>query len=287
MRGQDLLTLQPEKSSMIRSLFIGLIMFVATVSASAQRGYEVGGFLGAGWYFGDLNPDFRLGHPGPAVGLIGRHNFNERIGVALTGNYTFVQGNDAWSENPFQRARNLSFRSNIFDIGGRFEFNFMRYKHGSEDYWFTPYIFGGLSVFVFNPKAELDGEWYALRELGTEGQFTGEEYYTLQPAINYGMGLKFDINYEWSINIEIDARRLWTDYLDDVSTVYADKLELEALRGPIAVALSDRSIPDSNFPQIGEPGRQRGDSQGTDVYGMVKIGLMYYFGEIRCPEILY
>lgn len=272
---------------MLRSFLFSLSLILCTSILPAQIGYEFGGFLGAGWYFGDLNPDFSLNHPGPAIGLIGRHNFNDRIGLALTGNYTFVEGNDAWSENPYQRARNLSFRSNIFDFGGRFEFNFMRYKHGSQDYWFTPYVFGGISVFVFNPKAELNGEWYALRDLGTEGQFTGEEYYILQPALNYGLGLKFDLSYEWSINIEIDARKLWTDYLDDVSSVYADKLEIDALRGPIAVALSDRSIPDSNFPQIGEAGRQRGDSQNNDIYGMVKVGLVYYFGEIRCPEILY
>jgi hypothetical protein len=271
----------------MRSLALVFSILLSTQILPAQQGYEAGGFLGMGWYFGDINPSFNIGHPGPAAGLLGRYNFNERLCMALTANYTYVRGDDNWSDNPFQRARNLNFVSHIFDLGGRFEFNFLKYRHGSQDEWFTPYVFGGISVFGFNPRTKLDGVWYDLRDMGTEGQFIGEEYYVLQPALNYGLGLKFDLNYHWSINIELDSRYLWTDYLDDVSTVYPDKAELLALRGPEAVALSDRSRPNDAFPQIGQAGRQRGDSRKNDVYAMVKVGLVYYFGEIRCPAILY
>lgn len=271
----------------MRKILLIFTLVAGLQSVHAQQGYEAGGFLGLGWYFGDLNPDFNIGHPGPAAGLLGRYNFNERLCMALNFNYTYIRGDDNWSDNPFQLARNLNFASNIFDLGGRFEFNFLRYKHGSKDYWFTPYVFGGLHVFTFNPRTRYEGDWVYLRELGTEGQFIGEEYYVIQPALNYGFGLKFDLSYHWSINIEIDARYLWTDYLDDVSTVYPDKPELQALRGPVAVALADRSRPSEAFPQIGQAGRQRGDSQNNDIYAMLKVGLVYYFGEIRCPAILY
>lgn len=271
----------------MRYFLLFLALAALPLVSAAQRGVEAGGFLGLGWYFGDLNPNFNIGHPGPAVAGLARYNFNERLCMALNANYTYVRGDDLWSDNPFQQARNLRFSSHVFDLGGRFEFNFLNYKHGSRDEWFTPYVFGGLAVFGFQPRAKYEGQWYNLRELGTEGQFVGEEYYVLQPAMQYGMGLKFDLSYHWSINIELDARYLWTDYLDDVSTVYADKTELQALRGPVAVALSDRSRPGNDFPQIGEPGRQRGDSRKNDAYGMVKVGLVYYFGEIRCPDIVY
>lgn len=271
----------------MRLIVIVILCYSFLPQSRAQIGYEAGGFLGMGWYFGDLNPDFNISHPGPAVGLMGRYNFNERLCMALNFNYTRVFGNDQWSDNPYQKARNLNFTSNIFDFGGRFEFNFLEYKHGSDDHWFTPYVFGGLSVFSFNPKTKYDGVWHNLRDLGTEGQFIGEEYYVIQPALNYGFGVKIDINYNWSINMELDMRYLWTDYLDDVSTVYPDKAEIQALRGPVAAALSDRSIPNDDFPQIGQFGRQRGDSQNNDLYAMVKVGLVYYFGEIRCPEITF
>ena len=40
------------------------------------------------------------------------------------------------------------------------------------------------------------------------------------------MGLKYDLNYEWSLNVELSVRQPGTDYLDDVSTVYPDMFEL-------------------------------------------------------------
>lgn len=46
--------------------------------------------------------------------------------------------------------------------------------------------------------------------------------------------MKIDLSYRWSLNLELSARRIFSDYLDDVSTVYADKEDLEKLRGDVA-----------------------------------------------------
>ena len=119
--------------------------------------------------------------------------------------------------------------------------------------------------------------------MGTEGQFKGDEYYTVQGAITYGIGFKIDLSYEWSLNFELSARRAFTDYVDDVSTVYPDMDDLEALRGPIAVQLADRSMVGDNEIRIGQPGRQRGNKNNNDSYAMLGVGLVYYFGDIRCP----
>ena len=262
-----------------------IILFGLSYSLTfAQLGWEAGGWIGTSYYFGDLNTSFRLNRPGIAAGLVGRYNFNERLCFKFSANYGNVSAYDSDSNNSFEKARNLSFKSIIVDGTGQFEFNFLPYVHGSRDKFYTPYIFAGLSAFYFNPKAELDGEWIALRPLGTEGQFKGEEYYTIQGAIAYGVGLKLDLSYEWSLNFEISSRRLFTDYLDDVSTVYPDMDDLEALHGPDAVALSDRSIIGENEVRIGQEGRQRGSSNVNDIYVMAGISLVYYFGDIRCPK---
>lgn len=263
-------------------LFILCFLCIA-LSARSQEGWEAGGWLGISYYFGDLNPSFDLGAPGLAAGLIARHNFNNRICIKISGNYGNVSGDDARSENAFRKARNLSFKSVIFDGAAQLEFNFLPYDHGSKDHFFTPYLFGGFSAFYYNPKAKYNGKWVELRPLGTEGQFQGEEYYSISGGLVYGGGIKMDINYFWSLNLEISARRLFTDYLDDVSTVYPDKKDLEALRGELAVALSDRSLT-FDGQQIGQVGRQRGDSKTKDAYVFVGLGLVYYFGDIRCPK---
>lgn len=259
----------------------------APLVSYAQPGWEVGGWLGTTYYFGDLNTRFDLSRPGPGLGLAARYNFNYRLCMKFGANYGRVRATDANSSNDFERARNLSFASNIFELETQFEFNFLHYEHGSRDYPFTPYLFAGLSVFYFNPKAQYEGEWIGLRSLGTEGQFLGDEYYLIQPALVYGGGFKFDISPSWSINIDISARRLFTDFLDDVSGVYADKDELEGLRGPVAVDLSDRSTQaDRERFNIGQAGRQRGNSKDNDSFNFIKVGLMYYFGYLPCPSIL-
>jgi len=269
------------------SVIIILLQFLIT-GLWAQQGWEAGGWLGVSHYFGDLNTNMRITDPGYAGGIIGRYNFNKRVCLKFSGNYGNVSAQDADSDNLYERARNLSFRSTVIDGTLQMEFNFLTYTHGSKDEMFTPYLLGGINVLYFNPQAEYEGTWVDLRPLGTEGQFRGEEYYTTQFGLAFGLGMKIDLNYRWSLNLELSARRLFTDYLDDVSTVYADKEDIEKLRGDIAVALSDRSL---LLPGVNEdgslslPGRQRGNSVTKDSYAFFGLGLVYYFGELKCPAI--
>ena len=145
---------------------------------------------------------------------------------------------------------------------------------------------GHVNVTSFNPKAEYEGRLVELAPLGTEGQFRGEEYYTLSAGWMYGGGFKVDLSYRLSLNFEIAARALGTDYLDDVSGTYPNKENLRRARGSIAVALSDRSIPLPGVEnsQLGREGVQRGNSKNNDTYVFIGAGVMYYFGGLKCPD---
>ncbi len=269
---------------MNKKKLIILLITLLPMASFAQQGWEVGGWLGVSHYFGDLNTRFDVLHPGPAGGAIARYNFNKRLCLRFGANYGYVGANDANSKNSFEQRRNLSFNSHIFEGAATFEFNFMPYTHGSRDEFFTPYLFGGFSVFHYNPKAKHNGEWIKLQQMGTEGQFKGEEYFLTQPALVYGLGIKWDLTPEWSMNVELNARYLFTDYLDDVSTVYPEMDDLEALRGELAVMMSDRSIPDAEGILIGQPGRQRGDDSNNDYFTFFGIGVVRYFGKLKCPS---
>jgi len=270
----------------VKKLLISICLLGLIFPAFAQKGWEAGAWLGTSYYFGDLNTNYRLDRPNLAGGLIARYNFNNRIALKFSGNYGKVEAYDADSDNAFERARNLSFQSEVFDGTAQLEFNFLPYTHRSRDEFFTPYAFAGFSVFGFNPQAEFEGELVELRPLGTEGQFQGEEYYTVQGAFAYGVGLKLDINFEWSINVEFSGRALFTDYLDDVSTVYPDRNDLRRQRGDLAAELSDRSIsiPGVEDSQLGRAGTQRGNSTNNDHLVFLQVGILYYFGDLRCPE---
>ncbi len=269
----------------VKKLALGLFLLAAW-SLHGQRGWEAGAWGGVSYYFGDLNTNYYLGMPNLAAGVMGRFNFNERVCFKMGASFGRIEASDAVSKNIYEQARNLSFRSQIIEGSAEFEFNFLPYIHGSRDAFFTPYLFAGIAIFSFNPEAEYQGRWVELRPLGTEGQFKGEEYFAVQPALSYGGGFKFDLNAAWSVNLEISARNASTDYLDDVSTVYPDKRDLGRARGDLAVALSDRSIdvPGVNDSQLGQAGTQRGNSKNKDMYVFAKVGIVRYFGSLRCPS---
>lgn len=261
---------------------LGGLILTSQFSFAQMRGTEVGGWVGVSNYFGDLNTNWRVNRLHLSGGFGARYNFNDRLAARLGFTYGKISAFDADSQNEFERRRNLSFESILIDGTAQFEFNFMPYIHGHRDFFYTPYLFAGITMFYFNPRAELDGQRYDLTKMGTEGQFRGEEYNTTQGALAYGFGFKMDLSYRWSLNIELSGRKLFTDYLDDVSGSYADIRDIRAQRGEIAAQLADRSLE----PKIGQPGRQRGNGKSNDMYAFLTIGMMYYFGDIRCPEFL-
>jgi len=265
----------------MRNVILLVFCLIFLTNAYSQRGVEVGGHVGMATYFGDLNTNYNLSKPGISFGLKSRRNFNERLSIAAGLTYGKVKASDETATNSFERNRNLSFSSNVFDIDFTAEFNFFPYIHGSNDNYYTPYLFAGFSVFKFNPKAELNGDTYVLRDFGTEGQSSGQEYGLVSAALVYGLGFKWDYNRDWSFNVHLSGRKLRTDYIDDVSLKYPDFTSLELSRGAIAVALSNRSTdPDFDVETL-----QRGNGKDNDVIYYLSIGIMKYFGTLPCPAI--
>jgi hypothetical protein len=266
-----------------------LALFLMPNAAQAQldmKGLEIGPWVGASFYLGDLNTEFKLNRPNMAGGFAARYNFNHRLAARISFNYGQIEAFDSDSQNPYERNRNLDFQSNIFDGTAQFEFNFLPYFHGHKEFFYTPYAFAGVSVFNHNPKTRTDnGQLVELRDLGTEGQLRGEEYLVISSALTYGLGIKWDLSYEISMDFNVGVRNASTDYLDDVSTIYPDISDLARSRGPIAVELSDRGIAlDTEGGRIDREGQQRGDDTVNDRYIFVGIGFNYYFGDVRCPD---
>ena len=245
------------------------LSFLCSYKVDAQYN-ELGFMIGASNYKGELsrhiiNTDFLH----PAVGIFYRHNWDRRWSWKMEINYGRISGDDAKASSPFEIDRNLSFYSNILEISPQIEFNFLPFEIGRVDYPFTPYLFTGISVFQFNPKAELDGNVYELQPLGTEGQGTNgtNPYKRVQIAIPIGGGIKIAVG-NIGIGIEVGARRTYSDYLDDVSTLYPDMNSLLAANGPIAVSLSDRSLSqfDTSASVTNAFLKQRGNSTDKDWY---------------------
>ena len=270
----------------MKALFSILLFSVATYQVTAQRVSEVGPFAGVSYYLGDLNLNKHFFFSRPAGGIVHRYILNSHYAIKNSFLYGMVYAFDSKSNNAVQVNRNLHFRSSIIDIATEIEFNFLpfdgpegeRVRAGSEKYYFSPYVFIGFSLFSFNPQANYNGTWFDLQPLGTEGQGTiaypGRKKYSLTKiAIPIGAGIKYDINKKVNFAVEWGIRKTFTDYIDDVSTTYANPVAISTEKGIVASRLSDQSLDlDTKY---GNVGRQRGNSKNNDFYAFA--GLMLTF----------
>ncbi len=237
-------------------------------------------------YFGDLNTRTSFEHMGPGAGVFTRYNMGYRFAWKNGFNFGKVSFSDEASPDPFQRARNLSFRTNIVEVTSQIEINFFKYDKRRDQFKFTPYLTFGVSGFYFNPKGEYEGEWYALQPVGTEGQGDeaagGKKYSRFHFAIPVGGGFKYSFHPAWTLGVELGVRKTFTDYLDDVSTTYPTNVYSFTVPRNIAEALSDRS--GEVGEPIGYPGKQRGMSKKKDDFLFFGLSLSYTVLKERCPK---
>ncbi len=256
---------------------ITLIILLSSLGLEGLRAqYSEFGLLGGvSFYMGDLNPDIPFKQVMPAGGVYYRYNINDRFSVRGAFNLGYLKGNDAKSKVQAQLDRNLNFDSWLYEFGITGEFNFFKYAPGDMQHFITPFLFGGVAVFKFNPTTKAgDDHRYELQPLGTEGQGTTEypdrkKYALTTASIPFGLGVKANVSKTFSIGLEWGMRYAFTDYLDDVSGTYADPDVIRSERGNIAHELANRStLADDQLN-----GRQRGNSKTNDWYSFALISL--------------
>ncbi|MCA1750410.1 MAG: DUF6089 family protein [Cryomorphaceae bacterium] len=274
---------------MNRLLFTGFLLL--TVGQAAAQYHEVGAMAAQAHYIGELNsfghiPDrFQLGG-----GLIYRYNMSDRFAFKSSILYGVFHADDADSDSEWQRNRNLSVRTGIFEVSGQIEMNFLTYEIGDSRRPTSPYLFLGFSIFRFNPQAQFNDRWVDLQPLGTEGQGIGgfgDRYPLTQVSVPFGIGFKFNIWRNFGGAVEWGMRRTWTDHLDDVGGTYVDAVLLEDQNGPLAAILADRSLAPTG-PEGTNTGMQRGETNRTDYYIFAGFMITYKIGrpQIKCPTAL-
>lgn len=270
---------------MLRKYLLLLLFFIPVFTYSQY--WEIGVLLGGSNYKGDLvDGVLNLKETKPASGAIIRYNINPWLTIKSNFYYGTVAGDDKYSNVADHITRNLSFKSSVLDIGFQPEINLTGYKSGHPVYNSSAYIFGGLSVFRFNPKASYKGSWIALQPLCTEGQGTTkyndrEKYSLTQISIPIGFGWKKALSRFWNIGLEFGIRATFTDYLDDVSTTYVEKDVLIAAYGEKSFELSNRT------GEVGDPKafnslNERGDVTNKDMYMFAGVTLTYSLLPNKC-----
>lgn len=260
-------------------------MLVSFVAHSQYRNgrSELGLLLGGSNYFGDLAPEIKPNETKFSAGFFYRQNHTKYF----SSRYQFAYARISASDKNFKanQYRNISFFSNIYELGYNVEFNFLPFGMNVLEKDASFFAFSGINMFLFNPRTRLpSGDKVDLRDYGTEGQVLNKKrkYALIQPSITLGVGYKLNINNNWVFGAEVGFRKTFTDYLDDTKDAYTDLNELYAKQGGTAVDLSQPQTTNGN-PSI-SANTMRGDAQLKDWYMIVGFTISYRFVTTFCSK---
>lgn len=259
-----------------------LVIAVFAVQPGYSQKAYVGLYGGVAAYSGDLSS---MAYPKdgtkPAMGLSFNYDLTGHITLRTGYTYGKVASADRNSSDESHHSRNLSFETDLHELSVIGQYHLFE----TDAYIINPYVFGGIAVFKFNPYTyDTEHQKVYLQPLSTEGQglsaYPDRKPYSLtQISLPFGGGVKFGISPGLDIGVEIGMRKLFTEYIDDVSTTYVDWQVLYEERGQKAVDMSFRGdelnyIPTNSLISYPSDGTQRGDPN-KDYYYFSGIHLTY------------
>jgi hypothetical protein len=258
---------------------LSFLMMILSATLHAQF-LELGVTGGACSYIGDVNSKGFFNNTKVGGGFFARWNWHPNFSTRISGVRGTLQADDTRSSESEVRARNLSFNTDLWEIALFQEFNLIPYHpKKNKNQIFAPYIYAGISAFHFNPKTLYQGDWLPLQPLGTEGQgLPGfkKKYSLWQPAVVLGGGIRLALTERFAVGLDLGYRITFTDYIDDVSTVYVAPRDLTA-NGTLAVALSNRSEEYTGIPADNLVGERRGNSNNKDSYLFWGVTFSFHF----------
>ncbi len=269
--------------------------------AKAQYRWDVGVAIGGANYLGEMGGkektrrdfiwDLKLDQTRWMLGAFAQYRASNLIYINAGFNYLRLQGADRNSTNPERVGRYLNFKNDLFEFYARPEItiyhdnDFGGRGRYSTDFRLFGYI--GIAGYLSNPKGQIngEGEWHALRPLTTEGQSSA--YSNFGFAIPAGLGFWFTKNRQYRFGFDIGWRTTFDDYIDDVSTTYANPADLPS---QLSIDLQDQhqyaptSVDGQDVPgpeQYGytvngsPPNPKRGDPTHNDSYLTMNFTFSY------------
>ncbi len=181
-------------------LFLSLWIYGFSQEEGIDHHIEYGFSLGTSTYSGDLAPVPSLSFLNPSGGLFYRHHLKDKISVfRINAQVGILSADEAKTDFPLQKNRNLNFSVPFIELSTLYEYKFFDFRDIKEQYFMTPYIFGGLGVSAM----------------------LGQKAYLVIP---FGIGANFKVSDQFNIGFEVGARKTFTDEIDG----YADDEDLNS-----------------------------------------------------------
>lgn len=261
-------------------ILLTLLFTVLSVSSLLAQRYYPTGFqsrdrisigIGSTAYFGDLQEESTFSR---TLNLAFAYEYQWKGRLALRADAAAYQlaASDASSLYPDRQARNLSFHTTNAELSGSFVLYLFRNLPAvyAKRSLFNLYALAGAGLTYYNPKTTYQGKNYSLRDLQTEGVAYGK----LSPIIPMGLGLQGKLGKQLDVAFEVVYRATFTDYLDDVSTTYADHSQSPEL---VAI-LADRRLEKGIEPAA--VGSMRGNPAMNDGYAFYNLRFIYYINSL-------
>jgi hypothetical protein len=193
-------------------------------SSHAQLHYELGAFLGACNYAGDLVGGTlpRFDQNGLAFGFIGRTNLTEQFLVRTTLIHGTLRGDDYLYEE--RRYRGFKFETSMVELAAGVEWEpFARRRFSTDargnlhqNNIISPFFYTGLAIafarhnvdFSRYEGGSLDPKIAMDRAIGNTSTFF---------VLPMGLGVKFDISKQLVFGFEFAVHYPFSDYVDGVS----------------------------------------------------------------------
>jgi hypothetical protein len=231
----------------IHKLFFTLFAYFNLVTISAQF-HEVGAFIGASNYIGDIGTDKYIDPNSPAFGIVYKWNATDRYSLRAGFSTTKLKESEYRNSDINRFSRSLKLENSIQEAMAGIEINFFEFNLHDESLSFTPYVFYGISYFRYD-------QFY----LTPNGPFDPPTYnnYGKDEKIAFPLILGFKVNPNplFVLAFEMGARYTLTDNLDG-------------------------SNPENEFAD--NPAYKFGNIMNNDWYIFTGLTISFTFGDLPC-----
>lgn len=251
-----------------------LLLCLLPFLANAQN-FHFSARVGIAGYQGDLKAHTVSLSEISFLGSLGmRYDLTEHITARSYFSLTSLRGDDKKGDAT-TKTRNLNFKSSLFEWEAGAQYNILNPNYS----WWIPYVYAGFGIYHFKPSTkDENGAKTFLKPFATEGV----DYKLTQFCIPFGIGIDRSLNEDMRVGFEMGYRKLFTDYIDDVSGYYVDESVLLAAKGQKAVDLAYRGdeVGAGPYPP---GGTIRGNPKNKDGYFYITFTytLRFYFDKYK------
>lgn len=157
--------------------------------------FDIGGGVGMSGYLGDANESNLFAHPGVSFNGTFRYLINTRWAIRGILNAASLSGNTADMDNVLPEGKVYEFKSWVYDLGARAEFNFFNYGIG-ETYKrlsrFSPYLSLGLGVAMASSGGDT----------------------SVAMSLPMGFGVKYKVRPRLNLGLEFTMTKVFGDKVD-------------------------------------------------------------------------